>query len=160
MLFQTKLRDYLQVLSEPGATSDKVTGLPPSFVRTSSYFRQSCGITSKFCPNLELLRTKLRDHLQVLSELDPTSDKVTDLTRSFVRTWSYFRQSYGITSKFCPNLELLQTKLRDHLQVLSELDVTSDKVTGFTRSFVRTWGSYFGQSQLIHSKFYPNHSDK
>ena len=145
-LLQTKSAGAIGILSEPGATSDKIGGSHRVFVRTWGYFRQNRREPSCFCPNLRLLQTKSAGAIEILSEPGSTSDKIGGSHRVFVRTRGYFRQNRREPSCFCPNLGLLQTKPAGAIGILSEPEATSDKIGGSHRDFVRTRG-YFRQNR-------------
>ncbi|NKE07356.1 hypothetical protein [Mesobacillus selenatarsenatis] len=107
-LLQTKSHLSFLILSEPAPTSDKITPELSHFVRTCTYFRQILAGASPFCLDLHLLQAKPRLGFPFLSELAPTSDKITPELSHFIRTCTYFRQILAGASPFCPNLHPLK----------------------------------------------------
>jgi hypothetical protein len=152
---QTKTQAQVEILSEPGSPSDKITGSKRNFVRTRATFGQKHGLKEKLCPNQGHLRTKSRAQSAILSEPRSPSDKNTGTRRNFVRTRVTFGQNHVIKAKYCPNQGHLRTKSRDQSEILSEPESPSDKNTSSSRDFVRTRIT-FGQNHRLKEKLCPN----
>ena len=149
------------VRSQPG--SDKIAASPLGFVRSHTEFRQNLCLSSGFCPKSHgfgqnryflswfcpksyRVQTKSLPALLVLSEVIPSSDKISayplGFVRShtefrqnldasslgFVRSHTGFRQNRGQPSWFCPKPYRVQTKSLPILRVLSEVTTGSDKI--------------------------------
>ena len=67
-----------------------------------------------------------------------TSDKPEGKVRKAVRSRSNFGQVWRKSTRSCPNMRLLRTRLEEKYGKLSEHEATSDKIRGKVREVVRT----------------------
>jgi hypothetical protein len=142
---QTKSQAGSEKLSEPGATSDKITGQKRKYVRTWCTFRQNLRSKAKICPNPDQLWTKSQVKSENMSEPDAPSDKISGRKRKIVRIRCNFGQNPRAEAEICPNPVQLQPKSQGGSENMSEPGVTSAKIPGRKRKYVRTWCN-FGQN--------------
>ena len=127
-----------EILSEVMPGSDKTTFRARDFVWSEARFGQNHVLSMRFCLKWCQVRTKSCSGHEILSEVEPGSDKTASWAWDFVWSDARFGQNQASNMRFCLKWCQVRTKQRPQHKILSEVMLGSDKISFRAWDFVRS----------------------
>ncbi len=133
---------WVSHLSEVYATSDTISPIRSTIVRSSHIFRHKLAYSIRPCPKFTHLRTQSCFFDPPLSEVHTASDTNSPIRFDLVRSLHIFGHNLAFSIRPCPKFSQLRTLTRLFDWTLSEVHTSSDTTWLFRLDLVRSSRSF------------------